>query len=154
MRIVRWLPLAAVACLLCACASAPSPKSNVAEEARVTARVQELLNKYEANDQAGVIALLDGKVTILGSALTETIRTPEQLKALMSRDFAQWGKARFTNVHDMDVRVGKDLATAWLVFSFQVVEQPSIPIRLTTTWRKRDGEWYLTQSANSVMTAN
>ena len=151
MRFTRWLPLAAV-CLMSACATAPSARSTAAEEARVTARVQELLNKYEANDQAGVIALLDTKITILGSALTETMHSPEQLKALMTRDFSQWGKARFTNVHDMDVRVGNDLAPAWLVFSFQVGDQPSIPIRLATTWRKRDGQWYLTQSANSVMT--
>jgi hypothetical protein len=153
MRIVRWLPLVAV-CLVTACASTRSPKSNAAEEARVTARVQELLNKYEANDQAGVVALLDEKFVILGSSLTEKIRTPEQLKALMARDFSQWGKARFTNVHDLDVRIGADLATAWLVFSFQVGEQPSIPIRLNTTWHERDGQWYLTQSASSVMTAN
>jgi len=152
MRTVRWLPLAA-ACLMSACASAPAAKSSARDEARIAARVQELLNKYEADDQAGVLALLDSKITILGSSLTETIHTPEQLKALMSRDFGQWGKTRFTNVHDMDVRIGDDLATAWLVFSFQVGEQPSIPIRLATTWHKRDGEWYLTQSANSVMTA-
>lgn len=151
MRIARWLPLFA-ACVLSACASAPSATSSAREESRVTARVQELLNRYEANDAAGVIALLDTKITILGSDLTETIHTPEQLKALMSRDFAQWGKARFTNVHDMDVRVGADLAAAWCVFSFQVGEQPSIPIRLATTWHKRSGEWYLTQSASSVMT--
>lgn len=152
MRIARWLPVAA-ACLVSACATAPASKSSVDEEAHVTARVQELLNKYEANDQAGVVALLDTKVLILGSSLAETIRTPEQLKALMARDFNQWGKARFTDVRGMDVRVGKDLATAWFMFSFQVGEQPSIPIRLATTWHKRDGEWYLTQSANSVMTA-
>jgi hypothetical protein len=152
MHTTRWLPLAA-ACLISACATAPTT-SAANEEAHVTARVQELLNKYEANDQAGVLALLDSKITILGSDLTETIRTPEQLKALMSRDFSQWGKARFTNVHDMDVRIGNDLATAWCVFSFQIGDQPSIPIRLATTWHKRGGEWYLTQSANSVMTAH
>ena len=152
MRTARWLPLAA-ACLISACATTPSPKATADEEARVQARVQELLNKYEANDQAGVVALLDTKITILGSALAETVHTPDQLKALMSRDFGQWGKARFTDVRGMDVRVGEDLATAWFLFSFQVGDQPSIPIRLSTTWHKRDGQWYLTQSANSVMTA-
>jgi hypothetical protein len=152
MRTFRWLPLAA-ACLTCACTTAPAAKSSATEEAHVAARVQELLNKYEANDEPGVLALLDSKFLILGSSLTETIRTPEQLKALMSRDRSQWGKPRFTNVHDLDVRIGDDLATAWLVFSFQLPDQPSIPIRLATTWHKRDGEWYLTQSANSVMTA-
>jgi hypothetical protein len=151
MFTARWLPLAA-ACLISACATTPSPEVAAREEARVTARVQELLNKYETNDQAGVIALLDTKITILGSALTESIRTPDELKALMSKDFAQWGKTRFTDVRNMDVRVGADLATAWFLFSFQVGDQPSIPIRLATTWHKRDGEWYLTQSANSVMT--
>ena len=88
MRTVRWLPLA-TACLISACTTAPAAKSSANEEAHVAARVQELLNKYEAKDQAGVVALLDTK----------------------------------------------------------------IPIRLATTWHKRDGEWYLTQSANSVMTA-
>ena len=152
MRIAHWLPVV-VACLISACATAPSAKSSADEAAHVQARVQELLNKYEANDQAGVIALLDTKITILGSSMRETIRTPDQLKALMARDLSQWGKARFTDVRDMDVRIGGELATAWLLFSFQLGDQPSIPIRLATTWHKRDGEWYLTQSANSVMTA-
>jgi len=152
MGTAHWLPVVA-ACLISACATAPSAKSSADEAAHVQARVQELLNKYEANDQAGVIALLDTKITILGSSMRETIRTPDQLKALMARDLSQWGKARFTDVRDMDVRIGGELATAWLLFSFQLGDQPSIPIRLATTWHKRDGEWYLTQSANSVMTA-
>lgn len=152
MRTAHWLLLAA-ACLISACATAPASRFTSDEEAHVQARVQELLNKYEANDQAGVVALLDTKITILGSALAETIRTPQELTALMTRDFRQWGKAKFSDVRGMDIRIGDDLATAWFTFSFQPGEQPSIPIRLATTWHKRDGEWYLTQSANSVMTA-
>jgi ketosteroid isomerase-like protein len=153
MRTARWLPLAA-ACFISACATVPAPsgKSLADEQAHVQARVQELLNKYSANDQAGVAALLDPQLTILGSQINEKIRTPEQLKALMTSDFSHWGSARFTNVRDMDVRVGKDLATAYFLMSFQAGENPSIPIRVTTTWHKRAGEWYLTQSANSVMT--
>ena len=152
MRIARWLPVTA-ACLLAACATAPTNKSSAADEALVTARVQELLNKYEANDQAGVTAMLDSQLLILGSQINEKIRTPEQLQALMARDFSQWGQARFTDVRDMDVRVGGDLATAYFLISFRAGDNPSIPIRLTTTWRKRDNQWYLTQSANSVMVA-
>ena len=72
----------------------------------------EAFEQYEPNDKAGVIALLDTKITNLGSSLTETIRTPDELKALMSKDFGQWGKTRFTDVRNMDVRVGDDLATA------------------------------------------
>ena len=151
MRIARWLPLAAL-CLLAACAAAPATKSSADEEAHIQARVQDLLNKYSANDQAGIAALLDPQLTILGSQINEKIRTPEQLKSLMTSDFSHWGSARFTSVRDMDVRVGKDLATAYFLMSFQAGENPSIPIRVTTTWHKRDGEWYLTQSANSVMT--
>jgi len=150
MRTARWLPLAA-ACLISACATSPATKSTADEEARIEARVQDLLNKYSANDQAGIAALLDPQLTILGSQINEKIRTPEQLKALMTSDFRQWGSARFTSVRDMDVRVGNDLATAYFLMSFQAGQNPSIPVRVTTTWRKRDGEWYLTQSANSVM---
>jgi hypothetical protein len=152
MRIARWLPLVAVV-FVAACTTAPAAKSSADDEAHVVARVHDLMNKYEANDQAGVVALLDTKITILGSAPTESFHSADEIKALMTRDFGQWGKARFTDIRAMDVRVGRDLATAWFVFSFQVGDQPSLPIRLATTWHKRDGEWYLTQSASNVMTA-
>lgn len=150
MRIARWFPVA-VACLLSACATNPSTRFAAAEEAHVAARVQELLNKYQANDQAGVAALLDSQLLVLGSSITEKIHTSEQLKSLMASDFRSWGKARFSDVRDMDVRIGSDLATAYFLMSFQAGDNPSIPIRVTTTWRKRKGEWFLTQSANTVM---
>lgn len=150
MRITRWFPLAA-ACLLAACAAAPATKSTGDESGHVQARVQELLKTYAANDQAGVTALLDSPFTMLGSQISEKIDTPAQLKALMSADFKQWGSARISNVRDMDVRVGKDLATAYFLMSFQAGDNPSMPVRVTTTWRKREGEWFLTQSANSIL---
>jgi len=155
MRTARWLPLAA-ACLISACATAPAPsaKSIADEQAHVQARVQDLLNKYASNDQAGVIALLDSHFLMLGSQVSEKITTPEQLKSLMTSDFNQWGSARISSIRDMDVRVGSDLATAYFLMSFQAGENPSIPIRVTMTWHERDGEWYLTQSANSVMMGN
>ena len=68
----------------------------------------------------------------------------------MDRDFQQWGTAAFSDVRDMDVRVGNDLATAIFTVNFSMSSGPSLPLRLSTTWHKINGEWMLTQSASAI----
>jgi hypothetical protein len=119
-------------------------------EKEVLARVNELLTRYEANDQAAVVAMLDNPVTILGSDFREAARSPVELKELMSRDFGQWGQAKFSDLRDLDIRVSETLATAFFTFTFSAQNGPSIPVRTCSTWRKVDGKWLLTQSASAV----
>ena len=139
---------------LSACATVPaaaSPTNVQTQEQAVRARVQTLLDRYAANDAAGVIALLDPvKFTILGTEASERVDTPEGLRALMAADFKLWGTARFTEVRDFDCRLSESLATAWFTISFSASGGQPIPVRLTTTWRKVNGEWMLSQSANAV----
>jgi SnoaL-like protein len=155
MRLLPRVFLSAVL-LLSACATTP-PAGNAdpaAAEQQIRQRVDSLLYRYAENDQPGVVALLDTeRFVILGSDLAETVRTPEQLRSLMSRDFEQWGKASYSDVRDVDIRVDGNLATAYFVLTWSVGKSgPTLPIRLCTTWRKVNGEWLLTQSANAVLT--
>jgi hypothetical protein len=145
---------AATVLALCACAASPptANSSPAAMEQEIRQRVDSLLYRYSQNDQPGVIAMLDPqRFTISGSMLSEVVRTPDELRALMSRDFAQWKSATFSDVRDFDVRSDDTLATAFFVFTYAVEGGPSMPIRLCTVWRKVDGEWRLTQSSNAVM---
>lgn len=132
---------------------APPPVMDAqSDEQAVRTRVTDLLARYEANDPAGVIAMLDPvRFTILGSGVNDRVETPEQLRALMSSDFGRWGAARFTDVRDFDLRSDGTLATANFVMSFSVNGSGTIPIRVTTTWRKMDGDWRLTQSTSSLL---
>jgi hypothetical protein len=125
------------------------------EEQALRVRVGKLLSRYEANDSAGVIAMLDPvSFTIWGSALGEVVDTPEELRALMESDFRMWVTARFADVRDFDWRSDGTLATANFVVSFSASGGQAIPIRLTTTWRKVEGDWRLTQAASSVPTGS
>lgn len=133
-------------------AAAPAVSAE-AEEQALRARVGKLLASYQANDPAGVIAMLDPvKFTIWGSDLAEIADTPEELRALMESDFRLWITATFTDLRDFDWRTDGHLATANFVVSFSASGGPAIPIRLATTWRKVEGEWRLTQAVSSVPT--
>lgn len=150
---MRQLPkvlLFAVFSLLAACATNTArvdPKSG--EE--VVQRVHLLLDRYARNDQAGVVAMLDPSgITILGTSFEEKIRSPSELRALMDRDFSQWQTAKFTDIREVDVRSSGSLATVYFIMTWQAGNGPTAPIRMTTTWRKVDGEWLLSQSASAL----
>jgi ketosteroid isomerase-like protein len=129
--------------------------ASVDDEARaaILVRVKEFLNLYERNDQGGVVAMIDAReFSILGDT-GERFTTTEQLKGMMARSFGNWVEPKFTDLRDVDVRVGKDLATAHFLFTFQTSDQPAMPIRVVTTWRKEGKVWNLTQCASWVMQA-
>jgi hypothetical protein len=153
MRSLSKVLLVTVVLALSACTSVPVTKADPTAEKQIMQRVDSLLYRYAGNDQPGVVALLDPqRFVIMGSDLPEVIDTPDKLRELMSRDFAQWGAAKYSNVRNVDVRVSRDLATAFFVLDWTVGNGgPTLPIRLCTTWRKVNGEWLLTQSANAVL---
>ena len=145
---VLWF---AAFCLLTACATPKPAKFDQASEQELIQRVQLLLDRYARNDQAGVVAMLDSeRLTILGTSFEEKVKSPSELRSLMDRDFAQWQTARFTDVRDVDVRGDGSLATVYFITTWQAGNGPSIPLRITTTWRKVAGEWMLAQSSNSL----
>jgi hypothetical protein len=143
----------ATAWMLSACTTAPLAQGDsAAAEKEIRQRVADLLQRYANNDQAGVLAMLDPeRLTVFGSNLTEVVRTPQQLEALMNRDFGLWQSATFTHIRDIDTRSDGTLATTYLVFDFSAANGPTVPIRFSSTWRKVKGEWLLTQSASAVM---
>ncbi len=153
MRVPTQTIVLGAALLLAACASAP-PASKVdpaAAEKAVKQRVDLLLSRYARNDQVGVVAMLDPeRFVMLGTNFNEKMSSPSELRSQMDHDFSAWGSVAFTDVRDMDVRVGSDLATAMFTMTFSAGSGPSLPIRLTTTWHKVNGEWMLTQSASAI----
>jgi len=153
MRAVTQVCLIGVVLLLAACASATTatPADARAAENTLQQRVDLLLSRYARNDQVGVIALLDPqRFTLLGTNFNEKVNSPADLRSMMDRDFQQWGTAAFSDVRDMDVRVGNDLATAVFTMTFSMGSGPTLPIRLCTTWHKVNGEWMLAQSASAI----
>ena len=153
MRPMKTACLAVIAISLAACTTAPPiAKADPAAEAQVLQRVNTLLSRYSSNDQPGVVAMLDPrKLSVFGSNLSEVIHSSDEMRSFMSRDFAQWGGAKFSDVRNTDVRVDGNLATAYFVITFSAANGPTLPIRLCTTWHRVKGEWLLTQSASAVM---
>lgn len=152
LRLPALFAITALAATGCATAPTNSRVSQTAVEAQIRQRVDSLLYRYASNDQPGVLAMLDPeRLTILGSNLNEVVRTPDELRNFMSRDFSQWQTAKFTNVRDVDLRTDGALASVYVVFDFSAANGPTVPIRFASTWRNVNGEWLLTQSASSVM---
>lgn len=152
MRLLSRALLALLLLSLCACTAAPPGKPDpAADQKAVMQRVETLLYRYGANDQPGVMAMLDPQgFTVFGSNMAEFVRTPDQLRALMNRDLSQWKSASFTDLRNADVRSSGTLATAFFVVTFSAENGPTLPIRLCTTWHKVKGEWLLAQSWNAV----
>ena len=123
------------------------------DRAQVTSSVQALLTAYAANNQEAVIRLIDTReFSFYGSDVSEVVHSADQLRQLMAEDFKLWGSAKFGQVSGMDIRIGKDLATAFFNVPFSAGGAPDVTVRVSTVWRKNDGVWLLSQSANSVPT--
>lgn len=138
---------------LIACSSLPASTPSGDAQFEVMTRAHQLLERYSANDPAGVIELIDKQqFTVFGSDLKEVVHSSEQLQELMRADFALWGTAKMSDLRDVDFRTDGRFATAFFTVSFQAGGMPPLPVRMATTWIKRNGEWRLTQSANSVPT--
>lgn len=138
---------------LVACVSFPTATESSEIRSEVMARASQLLERYAANDPAGVIELIDKQeFTMLGGDIKEVVHSSEELQELMRAEFALWYTARISDIRDVDFRTDGRLATAFFTVSFEAGGMPPIPVRIATTWIKRNGEWFLTQSANSVPT--
>lgn len=153
VRCIRSSVLAFFAFLLVSCAP-PDPSSALARErSELEARVAQLLAAYAANDQEAVVRMLDpADFTMFGSDLSEVVRSPGELRQLMSDDFALWTSATLGPVRDLDVRIHGNLATAFFHAPFSAGGRPPVPVRFSTVWRKTGQQWLLTQSANTVPT--
>jgi hypothetical protein len=124
-----------------------------AADAPVVAAVHHLLDRYAANDQKGVLALLDpGGFVVYGSDASEKVESTSGLVDLMNADFRLWHTASFGPVEDLSVVVEGSLATAYFQVPFSAGGQPPVLVRFSTTWHKVHGEWRLRQSANTVPT--
>ena len=153
MRPISRVLIAMALFAVSACTTAPpaARADPAADEKAVMQRAGTLLYRYGNHDEPGVMAMLDPQgFTVFGSNLTELVRTPDQLRGLMSSDLSQWKSATFSNFRNSDVRTSGTLATAFFVVTFSAESGPTMPIRLCTTWRKVNGEWMLTQSWNAV----
>lgn len=137
--------------VLGSCAS--TGKDAQSDRAQVAAAVRTLLTAYAANDQEAVIRLIDTReFSFYGSDVSEIVHSSDQLRQLMTEDFKLWGSAKFGQISDMDIRVGRDLATAFFNVPFSAGGASLVTVRVSTVWRKVGGVWLLTQSANSVPT--
>ncbi len=151
MRPFSRVVLVAAVLMFSACVSAPKAVNDPAAEREITERVRLLLDRYARNDEARVVAMLDPeRFVLLGTNFSEKITSSTELRAFMDRDFEQWKTASFKDVRDFDVRTSGTLATANFVFTFEPAAGPTLPIRGTTTWRKVNGEWLLTQSTSAL----
>ncbi len=150
----RFLRAGVSLCLainLAACSSVATQQNNAQSE--VMMRASQLMTRYSANDFAGVLELIDKQqFTMWGSDIKEVVHSSNELQELMRADFALWGTAKIDNLRDVDFRTDGRFATAFFSLSFQAGRMPPVPVRVATTWIKRNGEWFLTQSANSVPT--
>lgn len=142
------IPMLAIA-LACPAAAATRPEA----DASVVSAVHTLLDRYAANDQKAVVALLDPKgFVIYGSDVAEKVDSAAGLVELMDADFRLWGTARFGELQDLSVRTDGSLATAYFHVPFSAGGRAPVLVRFSTTWRKTHGAWRLSQSANTVPT--
>lgn len=138
---------------LASCANVTRPSVETAGRFEVEDRLTQLLAAYAANDQEQIVRMLDPvQFTIYGSDLSEVIRTPADLRQMMTDDFRLWRTAKFGELQDLDIRVQGNLASAFFHVPFSAGGQPPLSVRFSTVWRKIDGQWFLTQSANTVPT--
>jgi hypothetical protein len=148
LSLVCWLVMALV---VSSCATPPSRSES--DTSMIVQRVGELLARYASNDQEGVISMLDTSgFTLYGSDVAELVRTPAGVRELMTNDFALWQTAKFEAIQDLDVVLQGAVATAYFHVPLSVGGRPPILVRISTTWRRVDGEWLLAQSANTVPT--
>ncbi len=149
----RVFAIAISALTVAACSTQRTMPSERSADAAVHERVEELLRRYAANDQNGVLAMLDPQqITFYGSDVSEVIHSADEVRQLMRNDFALWGTASFGAVQDFDFRTDGTMATTFFSVPFTPGTMHPVQVRFAMTWRNVDGQWLLTQSANAVPT--
>ncbi len=149
----RYFAMAITALTIAACSTQHTTPDERSAQAAVHERVDELLQRYAANDQDGVLAMLDPQqISFYGSDVCEVIHSADEVRQLMRNDFALWGTASFGAVQDFDLRTDGTIATAFFSVPFTPGAMHPVQVRFAMTWRNAGGQWLLTQSANSVPT--
>lgn len=142
-----------MAMMLTAKSAYAGPVTANMERVQIEARVQALLTAYAADNQDAVLRLVDTRAfSFYGSDISEFAHTAAELKQMMTDDFKLWHTARFGKIRNLDIRMSRDLASAFFNVPFSADGGSDVMVRLTTVWRKVHGVWLLTQSANSVPT--
>lgn len=147
----RFFLITAAILSLVSCATTSSATAGLSERQQVAARVNELLGRYAANDQEGVVGMIDQhEFTMYGSDRSEIVHNENELRQFMTDDFALWQKAQVGAVQDLDIRIDNNLATAFFHVPFSAGGRPPVIVRFSTTWKRIGHQWFLTQSANAV----
>lgn len=153
LRMCRFFLITVAILSLASCETMSSATDGSVDRQQVAARVNELLGRYAANDQDGVVGMIDQhEFTMYGSDRSELIRNANDLRQFMTDDFALWQKAQIGAVEDLDIRIDSNLATAFFHVPFSAGGRPPVIVRFSTTWKRIGRQWFLTQSANAVPT--
>lgn len=151
--LARCVAIAIAASSMAACSTQQTRQAEPSVQTALHERVDELLRRYAANDQEGVVAMLDPQhIAIYGSDASEVVHSVDELRQLMRNDFALWGTASFGAVQDFDFRTDGTLATTFFSVPFTPGPMQPVQVRFSMTWRNVGGQWLLTQSANAVPT--
>jgi len=153
LQLFRFILINAALVALAACETASPGPAGPSERQQVAARVDELLGRYAANDQDGVVGMIDQQeFTMYGSDRSEIVHNAGELRQFMTDDFTLWQKAAIGAVQDLDIRIDRNLATAFFHVPFSAGGRPPVVVRFSTTWKRIGQQWFLTQSANAVPT--
>ena len=147
----KLLLLFALLCPALVCKASPS------DETAVKSAVLRLLDAYSKKDFDAAMALTDHEaVLVMGSDVEEVCNTRTEIEALLHDDFQLWTSASFGEISLLSVRAEGDLGSAFFDVPFSMQRAPgktdTMTIRFATVWRRRGGEWKLTQSMNCVPT--
>ena len=147
----KLLLLFALLCPALVCKASPS------DETAVKSAVLRLLDAYSKKDFNAAMALTDHEaVLVMGSDVEEVCDTRAKIEALLHDDFQLWTSASFGEVSLLSVRAEGDLGSAFFDVPFSMQRAPgktdTMTIRFATVWRRRGGDWKLTQSMNCVPT--
>lgn len=142
--------------LLAAPLAARAQTSTTAETA-LRQRVTALLAAYGRQDVAGVLALAEPGVVMIGTDSAEVRVGRAAVARQLRDDFLLWLRMEFGAPEHLHLALDGRLASAFFDVPSTVAREGNrrdrYYLRFATTWRKApDGQWYLVQSMNSVPT--
>ena len=140
------MPLAALAAVVLAAASAPAPDP-------IIARTMAFLDAYASDDVDRVLAMTDPRrISLYGSDVAEFCEGADCVRRTMADDFALWKTARFGAPEQITVRREGRLASIVFNVPMSIGGRAELPIRMSLVWRREGGAWRLTQASNVVPT--
>jgi serine/threonine-protein kinase len=119
-------------------------------------RVAEFLTAYSAKEADGVLRLVaPDSIAFYGNDYAEVSFTHPAVAGELELDFRLWPAGRFSQIHNASIHMSNGLATAFFDTAFHNdldgETQPCL-LRFATVWGEREGDWYLVQCVNTVLT--